>query len=382
MKTIWYFPLERIPSRYTSQLSTCWIPDAFKAALAWHPEVRFQPLWPDTTEQQIKVGAVLDAVRRSRFSFAQVDMFLDALSKGQVHNGDAIYLQDFWTPGFEAIPYALHQYGIQVRVYSTLWAQSVDEYDFTFPMRSWMRPIELGFAAAHAGIFVASTILKNQLQEAGVTCPIHVTSLPIDPVEVQSYAPRRPKERLVVFTSRLHAEKRPWFMLTAASEFLDAHPDWAWYVTTSCATPEAATNLPAFLDACAELTRKTSGRFRIIAGLSKTGYYQVLAKAAIQFNCSLQDYVAWTYLEAAVHGCDVCYPDFRSFPECVPADRRYDTDSVGSAVALLDRIIAAPREHPEAAGIGNVGRHLIPAIVINGTSQEHNVYRSEVESCT
>lgn len=375
MRTVWYFPLEKIPSRYTTQLSERWIPDAFHEYMDGRPDVRFVPLWPDHDEEQIKVGAVLDAVRRSRFSFSQVAMFLHEIEAGNVKSGDAIYLQDFWTPGFEAIPYALALHRItDVKIYSTWWAQSVDEYDFMYPMREWARPVEIGFSNAHAGIFVASTILKDQMRAAGVTAPIHVTSLPIDPKEVSERMPDETKQKLVVFSSRLHHEKQPMFMLDVALAWLAKNRDWLWVVTTSCASAEAATNVDGFLARAKKVEDLTGGRFHIAAGLTKAAYYGYLKRAAIQFNSSLQDYVAWTMLEAALAGCDLCYPDFRSFPECVPADRLYKPFDVDSALEVLERCVIDPHTHEQAGEIGNRGRLLIPAIVIDGADRELSVW--------
>ena len=64
-------------------------------------------------------------------------------------------------------------------IYAMLHAQSVDEYDFTYPMRTWMRGFELGLDKRMTGIFVGSSIHKEQLREAGFESPIHVVSLPI-----------------------------------------------------------------------------------------------------------------------------------------------------------------------------------------------------------
>jgi len=45
-------------------------------------------------------------------------------------------------------------------------AQSVDTYDFTYTMKEWMRPIELGYDKMfkYGGIFVGSSIHKKQLK--------------------------------------------------------------------------------------------------------------------------------------------------------------------------------------------------------------------------
>ena len=43
-------------------------------------------------------------------------------------------------------------------------AQSVDEYDFTYNMKNWMRHYELGLDERLSGIFVGSTVNRNELK--------------------------------------------------------------------------------------------------------------------------------------------------------------------------------------------------------------------------
>jgi hypothetical protein len=139
IRTVWYFGLEPLKARYTYQLSKEWMPATFapyeKAGKLKFVDVpgEFDP------DQQIKVGAVLDAVGRGKFAMSQCSNFLDMLNIDQVKDGDVLFLQDYWHPGIESILYALDLYGINVKIYAMLHAQSVDEYDFTWPMRSWMR---------------------------------------------------------------------------------------------------------------------------------------------------------------------------------------------------------------------------------------------------
>jgi hypothetical protein len=89
-------------------------------------------------------------------------------------------------------------------------AQSVDEFDFTYDMRSWMRPIEIGYANAMQGLFVASSVHKEQLRLAGVTTPIHVVSLPYSYKAVEDHygttPPQSSKQTAVIYSSRLDKE--------------------------------------------------------------------------------------------------------------------------------------------------------------------------------
>ena len=177
-RNLFYFGLEPLKARYTYQLCKEWMPKTFEK---YSDKLNFIDVEGDfDPDCEIKVGAVLDAIGRGKYSLSQCQNFLQMLYDDKVQDGDIIFLQDYWTPGVEAIWYALDLYGYKnIKVYTMLHAQSVDEYDFTYPMRDWMRPYELGLDKRLTGIFVGSSIHKEQLRAAGFEAPIHVVSLPI-----------------------------------------------------------------------------------------------------------------------------------------------------------------------------------------------------------
>lgn len=368
MNTLWYFPIESMKSRYTEQLCEEWMPAAFEQVMKWYEKVMdYRPVpGKDVGEDDIVVGQVLDATGRGIYSLGQCMTFLHYIRGGFVKNGDVVFLQDYWTPGLESIFYALDMYHIDVKFYAMLHAQSVDEYDFTHDMLPWIRLFELGIDQRMAGIFVASTVHKEQLKKAGWRSPIHVVSLPFgQPIVAGKYEHllSLKKEKLVIYCSRLDKEKNPYLMLNVAERFLDAHPDWWWLVTTSGAKFKSNDN-----DVIRELRAlaNSNQRFILGEGLTKDEYYTRLAMAAIQFNSSWQDYVSWTLIEATQFGCDICYPNFRSFPECVPADRLYDVNDPGSALQVLDECIRNPRTHLRIPAIANAGRMKAAEIAILG----------------
>jgi glycosyltransferase involved in cell wall biosynthesis len=372
MNTIWYFPLEAVKSRYTQQLCGSWIPDAINEANSrLHKKVRynFVNVVGEVVETDIKVGCVLDATGRGIFSLTQSSQFLKLIRENKVQSGDVIYVQDFWTPGLEAIQYALDLYNINVKWYTMLHAQSVDEYDFTYQMRRWMRNVELGYDSLFStgGIFVGSSIHKKQLREAGFKAPIYVVSLPLGYTEVQDRIKLFTKntEKSVVFSSRLDNEKQPFFMLSVAKKFLDANPDWKFIVTTS--GKQLRSNNINAVDAIYKFA-KNNNRFIIKENLTKDQYYEILCNSKIQLNTSLQDYVSWTLLEATTCGCDICYPNFRSFPECVPKDRLYKAFDVDSCIKLLNKCIKHPRVHNNIAIKSNYGR-IIEGLIL---TQQYN----------
>ena len=382
MKKIFYFGLEPLKARYTYQLSKEWMPATFapyeKTGVIKFIDVEgeFDP------DQQIKVGAVLDAVGRGKFAMSQCSNFLDMLNRDEVSNGDVIFLQDYWHPGIESILYALDLYGIKVEIYAMLHAQSVDEYDFTWPMRKWMRGFELGLDKRMTGIFVGSTIHRDQLREAGFEAPIHVVSLPLHKeltlAKYPEYSALSPRENKIVYSSRFDKEKNPFFMMKVADSFLNDNPSYVWHVTTSGKSFKSM--VPGVIEAMEELARNQP-RFKLLSNLSKEEYYHELATARIQFNSSLQDYVSWTVLESTCFGCDVVFPNFRSFPEFIPTNRMYSPFSVVDAVQVLDRICNNEyNRYYDFADTADLGRRIEAYIIVNGISEELNVWH-EKEYC-
>jgi glycosyltransferase involved in cell wall biosynthesis len=306
------------------------------------------------------------------------------LNIDQVKDGDVLFLQDYWHPGIESILYALDLYDINVKIYAMLHAQSVDEYDFTWPMRKWMRGFELGLDKRMAGIFVGSTVHRDQLREAGFEAPIHVVSLPLHKKLTQAKLPnfipgKYKKENVVVYSSRLDKEKNPFFMMEVAKKFLKENNVWEWHVTTS--GKEFKSMLPGVIEAMYKLAEEQP-RFKLLNNLTKKEYYTELADAKIQFNSSLQDYVSWTVLESTTFGCDLVFPDFRSFPEFIPSDRMYKPFNVKSAVAVLNRVCTGSStgiyyNYPDLA---DLGRRMEAYIIANDVTQEINVWH-ESEYC-
>jgi glycosyltransferase involved in cell wall biosynthesis len=385
IRTVWYFGLEPLKARYTYQLSKEWMPATFapyeKAEKLKFIDVpgEFDP------DQQIKVGAVLDAVGRGKFAMSQCSNFLDMLNLDLVKDDDVLFLQDYWHPGIESILYALDLYGIRVKIYAMLHAQSVDEYDFTWPMRNWMRGFELGLDKRMTGIFVGSTIHRDQLRAAGFEAPIHVVSLPLHKQLTEAKLPgyrknEWPKKPVVVYSSRLDKEKNPFFMMQVAEEFLKQNENWEWHVTTSGKSFKSM--LPGVIEAMNELADRQP-RFKLLSNLTKEQYYTELADAKIQFNSSLQDYVSWTVLESTTFGCDVIFPDFRSFPEFVPADKLYKPFNLQSALYVLNQNRTSNRtgiyyNYPDLA---DLGRRMEAYIIANDVTQEINVWH-ESAYCT
>ena len=378
-KNIWYFGLEPLKARYTYQLCEQWMPETFKK---YSDSVNFIPVKGEfDPDQEIKVGAVLDAVGRGKYALTQCAKFLDHLQAGEVQDGDVVFLQDYWTSGIDSLFYALDLYGYKnIKFYAMLHAQSVDEYDFTYNMKHWMRYYELGLDNRITGIFVGSTIHKEQLRSAGFKSPIHVVSLPIHKSLTEQVLPNYKglqKENVVVFSSRFDKEKNPHFMLAVAKSFLEQNTDWEWHITTSGKSIRSM--LPGVVESLYKFAEQEP-RFKILTNLTKEQYYTELATCKIQFNSSLQDYVSWTVIESTIFGADIVYPDFRSFPEFIDSSRLYKAFNVESAVEVLNKVHSNLKKHSYIGEISDLGRQIEGYIIANGIDTEINVWH-ELEYC-
>jgi glycosyltransferase involved in cell wall biosynthesis len=171
------------------------------------------------------------------------------------------------------------------------------------------------------------------------------------------------REQQVIFSSRLNNEKNPYFMLEVADRFLARYQDWKWVCTTSASAFKS--EVPGFGQALLDMA-EAQPRFKLYDGLTKEQYYLELRQSQVQFNCSLQDYVSWTLLEATAAGCDVCYPNWRSFPECVPAASLYTPFQVDSALDALQRVIEGDVHSQHVVDRCNSGLFIEMAIMLRG----------------
>jgi len=377
-RNLFYFGLEPLKARYTYQLCKEWMPKTFEK---YSDSLNFIDVEGDfDPDCEIKVGAVLDAIGRGKYSLSQCQNFLEMLYNDKVKDGDIIFLQDYWTPGVEAIWYALDLYGYKdIKVYTMCHAQSVDEYDFTWPMKEWMRPYELGLDKRLTGIFVGSSVHKHELREAGFKAPIHVVSLPIHKQATLETLPAGTykKKNTIVYSSRLDKEKNPFFMMKVAEAFLANHPDYEWHVTTSGKSFRSM--LPGVIDALEALS-KEQPRFKLMTGLTKEEYYTELATCKIQFNTSLQDYVSWTVIESTAFGADLVFPRFKSFPEFIDPSRLYKPFNIKDALETIEDGLYSLDGHPDIVDRSDLGRQMEGYIIANDYEHELCIWH-EKEYC-
>lgn len=342
---LYYLPLECYKARYTLSWAaprTGWVERQLTAKGV--PFTRIEPE-PDFASREINVGSVVDGVGRSLYAMEQIKALLLLIEAGKIGDNDVIYFDDFWHPGMEALRYAFDLMGVAPRMYAYLFAQSVDEFDFTYPMRHWMRFYEKGNAAILDGIFVCSSILKDLVVGGGIceASKVYLTGFPFSSEEVKERMPAGApwtyaRENLVAFTSRFDKEKNPHFFLDVVERFASLDADVKFVVCTG--RKQIKSNDTSAVVRLHKLRAKYPKHLELQENLSKEDYYEILSRSKIQFNTADQDFVSLTVLEATVAGCFPIYPYFRSFPETFEYKKGYmyerlDTDHAVEKIAWI-----------------------------------------------
>jgi glycosyltransferase involved in cell wall biosynthesis len=317
---LYYVPLELYKERYTIQWSapvTGWLERNWLREKI--PYTRIDSEVGPLQEQEIETGVVLDPLRRTQHSFAQVLALQELAVNEMLTSDDIIFFDDFWHPGIEALPYTFQQLKIKPKMFAFCHAQSVDEYDFTHKMRGWMRPFEMGIGKILSGIFVNSNILRDLLVQYKIQnqTRVHVIGHIFSEQEVRSRFPHvaPTREDTVIFTSRWDKEKNPQFFLDVANKVLAKKKDIKFVV---CTPYKRLRSNSASMLTLLELAMATFPENIILKeGLTKEEYYNELLKAKIMLNTASQDWVSIGLLEASVAGCYPLCPNFRSFPQAL-----------------------------------------------------------------
>lgn len=342
---LFYCPLELYKERYTMQWSA---PKTGWLERNWIKEgVQYKRIDSDfgpLPKEDIKIGRVLDTNRRTKHCFSQITQIIELLEKKEITEKDCIFFDDFWHPGIEMLPYTFQQLKVWPKLYAFCHAQSVDEFDFTYPMRWWMRHFEKGIGKILSGIFVNSTILKNLLSDSYIASPekIKVIGHIFNEEEVRERMPSTPIERedKVVFSSRWDNEKNPEFFLAVAENVIRTNNNVKFVVCTS--SSEIKSNHPKNISKLKQACQAYPNNIILKEGLSKEEYYKELCSSKIQFNCANQDFISIALLEASVAGCYPVYPYFRSFPEAFRGNLNfmYNHLNVWNAVEKIKRILS------------------------------------------
>jgi len=344
MKKLIYVPLEAYQERYTEYQSVKG--GVYETAFKKY-KVPFIAIRPHSRLCHIKTGVVLDASKRCEWAFEQTQQLVQMIIAGKITSEDVIYFEDFWHPGMEMIPYALSlKFGNDPwpEIYSFWHAQSVDRFDFTYPMRHWMRTFEHAWVACHDRIFIASKEVAELIEDGGLDCDkTRLVGLPYDSKVIKKLfnvkpQPWRLRKKQVVFSSRWDEEKCPDFFCSLANLVRDERNDIDFVVCTGAG--KLRSNNPSLVQVARD-TASTNNCFRIEENLTKRQYFQILARSRVQFNCANQDFVSLTILDATTMGCKPLYPNYLTFPDVLQHNEfyLYTKDNLQSAAQHLYALI-------------------------------------------
>lgn len=321
MKKLFYLPLEPYAERYTALMSCKdgWAEDWFKKLNINFVRIDGTPLAGSGT---IKAGVVLDACGRNYYAMSQLNKLIEMINNGEVKDEDVIYVEDFWHPGIESLFYIRHLMNLKFKIGTFIHAQSVDDTDFAYEMREWMRPIETGFGNQYDFIFTCSDILRKLCIEAGIAREdnIFTVGLPYNSKKLLEQCKEmgvgnKSPNCSVLFCSRFDREKDPHFFL----DLCEACPD----VDFVLVNPRANRSISNDETVVERLNNNKPENLTIVDTRNKKDYYDLLSSCKIVFNCAHQDWVSWTLLEAVTFKCIPLYPIWKDFPVELHDDKKY-----------------------------------------------------------
>ncbi len=340
MKKLIYLPLPRYQSRYTEYVSGA--TGTFAACVADYGNVELDIISPDNDLRKIGTGVIQDTMEQTDWGFFQTRELIRRIMAGEITSDSLVHVEDFWHPGMGMIPYACDIMGIKPKVYALLHAQSVDPNDFTYPMRSWMRGFERGWASWLTGIFVSTKELRDMVLSPDWGKPIcdngnkvHVVGLPYHRKTVMEMFPPPARtgdkrNNTVIFSSRLDPEKQPEFFISVAKAYAVAYPednlDFRFV---------SGRKIPT------EWHRKAAGAVTIWEDTPKQDYFDMLSRSAVMFNCAKQDFISWALIDCLAYGCTPILPNYLTFPDVMGGSSAhlYTPNVVDAAVLAIRKAL-------------------------------------------
>jgi hypothetical protein len=344
---IFYMGLEPYEGRYTLQLQE-WTERAYKKRGIEYVVV------PGTTidnSKAIVTGQVLDAHGRSYFGMSQLMNLVRMMKAGEITSDDAIFFEDMFQPGIEALPYIIQQSPEQYRpkIYLRCLAQAIDPDDFVhvWGMSKWMSLYEqMCNEIPNVHILATNEEMVAHMRIANWSAPIYnISGLSFGKAEVQSRVPVikpfEQKSMRVGFGARWDQEKQPGFFMNMIEHWQDSPilPKAEFAIFSG---GPLRSNNEYYVKRARMMAEQ--GKLKIYENLKKNEYYELLNDTRVLFNCALQDWVSNTVSEADALGCNVLFPAYRSFPETFANDetRLYVPWSGRDAMNKLKILLTKP----------------------------------------
>ncbi len=308
----------------------------------------------------VMTGEVLDRFQRPLSAMEQAKTLINAAERQL----GRVYFSDFYHPGLDALAYSRKSFN----GYAYCWAQSFDQFDFTREM-PWMRAWEMMALMLYKKVFVANEGLADLIMTSlfpSSGSKIEVVGLPFNSVYVRKAVDMSALPSLeydVIYSSRLDREKNPLFFL----ELVKTMPSLRFVV---CSGRDRLVSNDGRIVEEFEKAVQNHKNLTVLTGLTKGQYYATLSRSKVQLNCSAQDWVSWTLLEALTLGATPCYPNIRSFPETFGEnmDYLYAANSLNAARDRIRYLLERPITRPEADSMlapHDAALHIISKIIAN-----------------
>lgn len=305
MSKIIYVPLEHIDGRYTVHMDR-----DIQRYLDEH-NIPYVKIMPTTETPPLPKGMFLNAPFTSRFKALQLAEIASMYERNEIHTGDRFFFSDIWFPGIESLAYMNYFTGVQPEITGIIHAGSFTDTDFVRDMERWAKNFEDVIFDISTEIFAASEFIKRDIVKKRIVNPekITVTGLPVD-YETLQHIDTSHKEDIVVFNGRLCDEKQPWLFDELARKVqLRLNRDIRFVKTQEL-------------------------------NLSKTEYYNLLARSKVIVSYALQENFGFGVAEAAFLGCTPVLPNRLVYPELYAKQYLYN-----SFEESLDKTCQALEQH-------------------------------------
>lgn len=337
--TIYILHLEPLKERYTEQWYR-WFKKELKKLGIKHKFIQGH-----TLTDIVETGSVLDAEGTNYWKFTQMIEVCRLFKDKKVKPNDVFFTMDLWHPSFEAVPYMATLEKIPIKLYGFLHAGSYTTEDFASPMTPWAKYFEKGWAKMCDGVFVGSKYHKNKFiklrcgKEIGKK--IFVTGNPFDSEEAikiskTKIAPVEKRKNIIIFSHRFDIEKRPNVFMSLMEELWEKRKDFKVIITTS---------RKKFRSNSKKMIRQLNNSkfpFEIKENLSKSQYYQELAKAKVFVSTTIEENFGYCLLEAIIFGCAPVVPNNFAHPEILENDNRFLYDNQKETLEKISKMLDNP----------------------------------------
>jgi glycosyltransferase involved in cell wall biosynthesis len=290
MAKVIYVPLEHIDGRYTVHMDR----DIERYLSA--NNIQYLKVMPTYETPPLPAGMFLNAPFTSKFKSLQMAEIAGMYERGEIGSDDRFFFSDIWFPGIEHLAYMNYFTKVSPKITGIVHAGSFTDTDFVRDMERWAKNFEDIVFDISDELYVASNFIRNDIIKKRMVdqSKLKVTGLPLDFEGLDQYKGTEQKVDIVIFNGRLCDEKQPWLFDELESQ-----------------VKARLGNHIVFL--------KTQSM-----GLSKGGYYQLLAGSKVVVSYALQENFGFGIAEAAYLGCQPVLPNRLVYPELYDQKHLFD----------------------------------------------------------